>query len=1257
MPESPFVPPPRKPVSTFPTPSPAVAFYTELVNRTDPAYVNNAPVKRGTRYSTIIGANRGVIAQYPELFFLGERKFQLNDQLVLWDWATDEQAHDTYNAEVTYVANDITYPAFTRVYTVRRELYESNPTLPIGSALDGIVAVDITDPGQDYTSATGTIPGTDIAIQFTVDDQGHLLQGIITDTGADSRAYVTLGQTITITGDGSGAKATAVTQPTGCVLTSQKKEELGQDDPLKNELVRVTRVYETLPGPFITTTRFDKDGAIITSSTRRNISDSVIDNDIILNGQWIQTFHKGVDGFVCEETVESRPVPGNLIASTKVEEDGKILSTLRRLVETTQGISSERLSGGIWFKDYLTEVDDSTLIKVHQASNLVSYQVQESRPIPGNPLVSSKLDDDGIPVFVTTTLKDTTTISTAETLIAGTWTHTTKEFVSDLVAKENVQVRAIPGNPMTSEKIDPDGMPVSIVTTLKDASVIVPAETLAGTVWTSTTSEAVSDLVSKEIVASRVVPGNPMTVTRVEEDGMTMTIQRILSDQSLITTSETLISGIWTKTYQEDPPVFRGFEIKIGDLVAWKMVESRPIPGNVLVSTDFERDGVTKTTSKQLVATSSVITDETLTPNLLTRYFGEAVSDLVSKQVIETITVTSDSLLDLDHLTTEIPNVIPEIFRALIPTHIERHIVEGAPTEPALILGELEHSERAITPLYKEVTSTLFDIGMIPITITGLKETDRDKEVVTVSMTLELDTTTPSTPNALVDVEFRKLGNGLAVETLRTVPEVFPHGSYTKSVVDLIPPELRAKVPLVETDETSAGTASTDPTLLVGELSRNEEQVDKFDKRVRVKSLGNIVVPVSITATETDRDKQIVSVVYTLELSGTNAVVPTALIDVDVKDLGNGYEVVTTKTVPTVFPSDSYTISIVNLIPERLRAAIPITETSIDESGSPSTSPVLLTGELSRTESRLTEFTKRTRIAKLGTIVVPVTITGQETSEVYGGGILDVTVTLDSVSLVPDQGLTVVNSNVTNLGNGYFVKETRKLGADLAAWPANVGTHVNEQYGISVGITKQVVDAGTTGGLAGGTYTEIKSIDKWRSMSIASKLNLASLPGDTQWFSGQRHSFPPELSDAVIDWAEGTCGCSDSFSAVLIANMNQYTGMVKTRVTEQFYNGVPPDDVVITQFFPHEHTFGFAWASACGSSDTSCRTKSGAPKFYIPLCLHGDLTLTIGAFITFSFPATTPAVLPHGSYIMLPPHVERWRFGVFRRVLTEVLVP
>src|SRR5437660_1514592 len=119
--ERPQIPPLRKAVSEYHTPSPAVVFFSELVNRDDPAYYQNAPVKRGTLYSSVVGATQQVIDAYPNLYFLRERKLANSDQLVFWDWATVPTAEDTYNAEASYVSEAITYPAFSRVYTVRRD--------------------------------------------------------------------------------------------------------------------------------------------------------------------------------------------------------------------------------------------------------------------------------------------------------------------------------------------------------------------------------------------------------------------------------------------------------------------------------------------------------------------------------------------------------------------------------------------------------------------------------------------------------------------------------------------------------------------------------------------------------------------------------------------------------------------------------------------------------------------------------------------------------------------------------------------------------------------------------------------------------------------------------------------------------------------------------------------------------------------------------------------------------------------------------
>ncbi len=359
-------------------------------------------------------------------------------------------------------------------------------------------------------------------------------------------------------------------------------------------------------------------------------------------------------------------------------------------------------------------------------------------------------------------------------------------------------------------------------------------------------------------------------------------------------------------------------------------------------------------------------------------------------------------------------------------------------------------------------------------------------------------------------------------------------------------------------------------------------------------------------------------------------------------------------------PLNFYDAEIPDLLPEEFRPGVPVTthEETLIGTASPITLPLGL-GVLMERRAQLDAYTYRHTIRGREDISLPQTITNLEITSEFGGGDVDRVMTLNLYnSLSLDEGLMILTSNIRkidDLANGLAVKTSRIVQG--TSWPILLGTHIDEKYYLKVGIQRQTVDAGATGGASGNTVIEVRPHDKWKSIQITSTLDVDHLPEDVQYFGSMQHSFPPELTDAVIDAAEATCECSESFSAVLIANVSQYSGIVKTRITEQFYNGSPPDDQSIVQFFPQAHHFGFAWASFCGTTDGDCRTKSGAPEFHIPLCLHDDITLTIGIAISFFFPATTPAILPHGDYIMLAPHVERWRFGVFRRVLTEILVP
>lgn len=246
MPEDrPQIPPARFAVREFQTPNFADGFYSEVFKRTDPAYMQFVVPKRGTLYSTIIGANNAVIALFPNLYFLKETRLGSSHEWVVWIWATDPLAEDSYNARVTYTNECVDNPIYERVRTVRRDVYENNPSIATLTDLTSMVAVNIGGAGTGYTKATGTT--TSGATVTFICFNGSIISGIVTNCGTG----VAQGDTITVIGDGTGAGATAVVQPTGSVLISQKKQEFPDDSPLRWEYVQVLLVYETLPGPIL----------------------------------------------------------------------------------------------------------------------------------------------------------------------------------------------------------------------------------------------------------------------------------------------------------------------------------------------------------------------------------------------------------------------------------------------------------------------------------------------------------------------------------------------------------------------------------------------------------------------------------------------------------------------------------------------------------------------------------------------------------------------------------------------------------------------------------------------------------------------------------------------------------------------------------------------------------------------------------------------------------------------------------------------
>jgi hypothetical protein len=511
--EQPIVPPPGEPIRDIQAYSIADGYFVERVSLTATEYRVLLP---GTEYSTIVGARQEIIDQFGPLYFIKQVRETDSDQWAMRYWGTDAQAQDVENAEVSYLFESVAHPAYARVYNVRRDLFDSTPPIPLGSPLTALIAIKVTDGGGDYTQAEVLIDGTGAgAVAQAVIAGGVITSIVVTKQGIG----YTEEPSIEIQGDGGGCVAEGIIQPQTAVLVSQKKVELHTplmedrilqtEHALAREFVRVMRVYETLPGPTLISTEVAKDGTVQTAFTTRKVATTIVPGEEIVGGFWDKTSSKETDSkYVAEEIVERRQVPGNTIISTKNAEDGTVITVFTTLKLIGSITSDEALVGGFWDKTSLKEIE----------SDLVAEEVVERRPVPGNAVVSTKVDEDGMSLYRYQTLKVIGDITPNDEILGATWRRTSIERVdSDLVANEVVQTRTIPGNPIISSRVEADGVPTTIAKTLSQTSTLSSSEVLVGQYVVKTFVEPISHLVSWEVVETKFVFPNKSSSTEIKD--------------------------------------------------------------------------------------------------------------------------------------------------------------------------------------------------------------------------------------------------------------------------------------------------------------------------------------------------------------------------------------------------------------------------------------------------------------------------------------------------------------------------------------------------------------------------------------------------------------------------------------------------------------------------------------------------------------------------------------------------------------------
>lgn len=282
--------------------------------------------------------------------------------------------------------------------------------------------------------------------------------------------------------------------------------------------------------------------------------------------------------------------------------------------------------------------------------------------------------------------------------------------------------------------------------------------------------------------------------------------------------------------------------------------------------------------------------------------------------------------------------------------------------------------------------------------------------------------------------------------------------------------------------------------------------------------------------------------------------------------------------------------------------------------------------------------------------------------------------------------------------------EDERIRAVIDEYPTLIDTELNKVTGIAVDVTKTWVVAGTTGGVTGVDYVEVKAIDKWKSLQLSSRLRTSSLPATEIIPGTTRISLPDVLIAVFASWDTSEAGSgsagdttsatvhADADGSIVVKVRNGFSGYAKSYITRSYSMTLP---VLATLPIPTviKPSTGTAWilskgetrsASVNGSGvagSVSAQLRNKAVNIGSVLVGNftpeGTLTRTASksatlspdgippftiianglATIAIAIDASTPIVFNTGDEILSEVSVRKEAFGVYVTEILKVIVP
>ena len=305
--------------------------------------------------------------------------------------------------------------------------------------------------------------------------------------------------------------------------------------------------------------------------------------------------------------------------------------------------------------------------------------------------------------------------------------------------------------------------------------------------------------------------------------------------------------------------------------------------------------------------------------------------------------------------------------------------------------------------------------------------------------------------------------------------------SFTASKDDGLPEKFKVTVPQQQTEKIVEGIAEM-PILAAGELSSTEDQLNPDVKLVK-KVTRNIDSTPVLSGKVVTNVLQIAESQESIVDDGTTIVASALTIDGSVEPLGNGKSVQRVITAPNLFEAPGFSTTKPDVIPERFRTKIPTTTTDKLVSGQ-AAAPSLGTDDLAKSQQQVNEFVYKDQVTTRS-IPADTTLGGAFKAYVEGGTKANVEEKLSSSGAV-QEGLNIVDSTSTNIGDGKFIVQTTKVDS----WPLLRSSEWDYQLDTQIERTEQMVSSILDLNKKNTTY---RAINKDRALEITEKPPITAL--------------------------------------------------------------------------------------------------------------------------------------------------------------------